>query len=699
MNSSRELSLFENTVHEIVFRAVVSNKELLHKYNFLERFQAICIKSTLAETLAKTKALCETLKRCSGPNQDLLQIDAFCRGLNSSFLNMGNSLSDEKALKSANFYRPTKVDLNYNLQKLIRMNHQLLAKGDPLNEAAFYFEVGDDEFRRSPAKEKLRYLDDCLVLLRQIFAVASSGDALVIKLCQHYSDSNLDFFVAKLQSFDRISSILNHVYACLLQMSDEVILIGRVERGTHLAKLVFSFMAMESSLSQKPNYRWLYLLRNYQFNIKQSPVTVERIFNGPGPLANLAKKLVNSKKINQEIAEIIKELAELGGYVFMGRDLSKFNLSQFVSQLGLSGGISVQEREICQFMLALPAVYCSKKYSQHMNQVKKLVVSCFQVVTHHGFISASDTQFYRRIALLVNAFVYGQTDAVNGLSKALSLVVECHELKRLGGDKNSPVPQRQRYLLNKINPVAQANLDFYGFGLPENASEAARYIDFLKIVIEALRAGLKDRCGAQKIIFEPSVIRTMALLGGLFETGCDNAMSLFCSNIYSWLDDAQGQLANDNVVGLGKNIMARYTNDSAKRNYYFTKLSQGKMLPTLARNAGDRDMQSIYNQVFSKIEGFYTEQVLMLFCQNIDEEFGVLDELSQQAPVTPQKPLRASGSAREKTPEQENFERSSEKLFSAMKDYGALMYRSTMMSSAEIDPGDVSRRLFFSPCK
>jgi hypothetical protein len=699
MNSLRELSLFENTAHDVVSRAVTSNQTLLHKYNFLEMFRAIFVKATLAETLANTKALCEALKRCCGPNKDLLQIDAFCRGLNASLLNMGNSSSDQEALKNAGFHPHAKVSLNYNLHKLIRMNHKLLADNQPLDETTFYFEVDDEQFSCAPAKEKRRYLDDCLVLLRQIFVADNAGDSLAIKLCQHYSGNHLDFFVQKVGGYDRASNILNHVYACLLQMSSEVIFIGRAERGTHLAALAFSFMAMESSLCLKPNYRWLYLLRNFQFNVKQSPVTVERIFNGPGPLANLAKNLIR-QKTTPVVAEIIKELAELSGFVFLKRVSGKLNLSQVPSRLAGGGSVSIEEREICQLMLALPAVYCSRKYSQHVSDDKKAVVSSFHVFSSNGLISAADTMFYRRFMLLINAIVYGHADAINGLLKALSLLVEYHELKTLGDQENSPVRQRQRYLLNKIDPIKQANLDFYGFSLPTDGIEAERYIDFLKMIVNTLKADLKDRRPGQKIVFQSSVIRVMGLLGGSFETGSDSATSMFCSNIYAWIDDAQGYLANDGVIGVARNIMVHYANDSVKRSYYFTRLCQAEMLPTVARNDQDKPTQSLYQQVLPEIKGIYSEQALTLFCQNIDEKFGALETLQAQALVTPEKSSRDSGGIREKTPEQEKFEDLSEKFFTASKALDLLMYRETMTPRGQGKQlGTVSCQLFSSPGK
>jgi hypothetical protein len=700
MNSQSELSLFENTAHDIVSRAVTNNKALLHKYNFLKKFQAICVKSTLAETLASTKVLCEALKRCSGSNKDLLQIDAFCRGLNTTLLNMGNSSSDKKLLKNADFHRPAKVDLNYNLHRLIRMNHKLLAESKLLDETTFYFEVDDDQFSRASAKEKLCYLDDCLVLLRQISVATNGDDSLAMKLCQHYSGSRLDFFVERVQGHDRVSCIVNHVYACLLQMSSEVMFLGRAERGTHLATLAFSFMAMESSLCLKPNYRWLYLLRNFQFNVKQSPVTVERIFNGPGPLAPLAKNLIRSNKVAEQVAEIIKELAELGGFVFLKRAPGKLNLSQVTSQLAGGGSVSMEEREICQLMLALPAVYCSRKYSRYISDNKKLVASCFHVFSNNGLLGATDARFYRRFMLLINAIVYGCADAVNGLLKALSLLVECHELKTLGGQENSPVRQRQRYLLNKIDPIKQANLDFYGFSFPADAGETARYIDFLKIIVNTLMADLNNRRPGQKIIFQSSIVRVMALLGSSFETGSDSATSMFCSNIYAWIDDAQGHLANDGVVGVARNIMARYVDDPVKRSYYFTKFCQAEMLPTVARNDQDKSTQSLYQQVLPGIKGIYSEEALTLFCQNIDKEFGALETLQTQVLVTPEKSSRDSGGVREKTPEKEKFEDLSEKFFTASKALDLLMYRETMAPRGQGKQlGTVPRQLFSSPGK
>jgi hypothetical protein len=684
MNTQSDPAVLELTAGDVVKRAVDRNQELLQEYNLLSDFRRVSVAPTFGEVLANTQALCKKLKLSTGPNKDLLLIDYFCRELSAAFFLMSNSEHEKKSLEAAGFHFHTEIDLNFRLQKVIIKNHKLLASNLVIDEASFCFEVDDARFCSAPVKDKINYLNDCLVFLRQIFIATNHGDSLSVALCQYYRGDITDIFIEKRQGNDRVSEIVNHVYSCVSKMTNKAILFDRVERGTQLTRLAFSFMAMELGLSHKPSYRWLVLLRNFKFNLCASPVTAQKIFNGPGPLAGLAKKikliknLGSTQEAKDVAADIIKELVGLSGIGLEGGRLLDAALDFNRLFVGLGGelGFAAEELEACELMFLLPVVYCSREHSQQVSNQKKAIVGYFYTKFCDDLSDPAGAIFHRRFFLLVNAVVFGQEDAVKSLLAVLSKLVNSHEIKKAGSQVSSPQRARDDYLLNKINPVVQASLDFYGFSLPADSLDAERYIIFLKMLIGMLSADVEAMADGKDALFQSKVVRVMALLGGSFWSATDNVMTMFCSNVYAWVDDAQGQLACDGVVGLARNIVVHHARDFAKRSYYFNKLSQGEMLPSVGRSAEDKATQSFYNQVFPETKGVYSQQQLEIFCQNVDGDFGALQASPARAPMTPERPSKNSGSEQQESPEQKNFERSSEKLFSAIANRDLSMYGS-----------------------
>jgi hypothetical protein len=681
MNTQRAATLFELTASDIVERAVVKNQELLQQYNLLSEFRKIGVTSTFGEVLANTRSLCKKLKLSTGPSKDLLQIDHFCRELSAAFFSMSDFEHEKKSLEEAGFHLHTEIDLNFHLQKIIIKNHKLLAGNLVLDERNFCFEVSDAKFLRAPVKDKINYLNDCLVLLRQVFISTHHDGSLSAALCQHYSGDISAIFAEKVGGHNPIGDIVNHVYSCLSQMMNKVILSDSVERGTQLARLAFSFMAMELSLTHRPSYRWLVLLRNFKFNVNASPMTAQKIFNGPGPLAGLAKKLKSIKNLGatrdakDNATSIIKELANLSGIGLKGGCLdSSLDFNRVLSYLGGELGFSTQELEVCELMFILPVAYCPREYSQQVSRQKKAIVNYLYLKCRNDLKGSDGTVFHRRFFLLMNAVVYRKKDAVNDLLSALSKFIACYELKKSGSQEDSPRGAKQRYLLNKINPTVQAELGFYGFVLPADSADAERYIIFINMLVEELKVYVEEMRDGKEVFFQSRAVRVMALLGGSFWSGVDNAMTMFCSNVYKWVDDVQGQLASDGVLSLSQNILAYHVSDFAKRSYYFNNLCQGELVPSVGRSAEDRATQCLYTQVIPEIKGVYSKLVLEMFCQNVDAEFGVLQVLPTQVLMTPERPPQSSSEQR--SPEQKQFDKSSEKFFAAVDKSNLLMYGS-----------------------